>query len=68
MKTIVDRLSKVRIPAPRSHHHIPPQISKHIYLDAEQSGKLIFRVENSLVKIKTFYTGLIPRFGQSTRP
>eukprot|EP00602_Paraphysomonas_sp_CaronLab_P001755 CAMPEP_0185037824 /NCGR_PEP_ID=MMETSP1103-20130426/32750_1 /TAXON_ID=36769 /ORGANISM="Paraphysomonas bandaiensis, Strain Caron Lab Isolate" /LENGTH=273 /DNA_ID=CAMNT_0027575983 /DNA_START=39 /DNA_END=860 /DNA_ORIENTATION=+ len=47
MKTIVDRISK---------------ISKYLHIDAEQSGKVIFRVENSLVTIKTYYTGLTPRF------
>jgi hypothetical protein len=49
MRTIVDRMMK---------------ISRHLHIDAEQTGRLVFRVENSSVSVKTYYTGLSPRFGE----
>jgi hypothetical protein len=49
MRTIVERMMK---------------ISRHLHIDAEQTGRLVFRVENSSVSVKTYYTGLTPRFGR----
>lgn len=49
MRTIVDRMMK---------------ISRHLHIDAEQTGRLVFRVESSSVSVKTYYTGLKPRFGR----
>jgi HUS1 checkpoint protein len=47
MQTIVTKMGK---------------ISKHVYLTASQMGKITFRVEHATAVIKTYYTGLQPRF------
>lgn len=47
IRTVIDRMMK---------------ISRHLHIDAEQTGRIVFRVENSTVSVKTYYTGLQPRF------
>ena len=39
------------------------QLSKHITLQAEQVGRLILSATTTTVTIKTYYTGLTPRYG-----
>ena len=47
MKTIVDRMAK---------------LSKHVTIHAEQTGRMIFGVDHSTARIKTYYAGLTPRW------
>ena len=47
MRTIVTKMGK---------------ISKHVHLSALQSGRITFRVEHATAVIKTYYSGLQPRF------
>lgn len=47
IKTVVDKLNK---------------FSKHIHIVACQAGRLVFKVEQATVSIKTMYNGLQPRY------
>ena len=47
MRTIVTKMGK---------------ISKHVHLSALQTGRITFRVEHATAVIKTYYSGLQPRF------
>lgn len=40
-------------------------MSKHIFVDGEQAGRLIFRVENAFVGLKTYFSNVVPRLGLS---
>lgn len=44
-----------------SHHFF--QIARQVSIEAEQRGRMVFSVQQELVKVQTFYVGLTPRFG-----
>jgi hypothetical protein len=39
------------------------QIARQVSIEAEQRGRMVFSVQQELVKVQTFYVGLTPRFG-----
>lgn len=43
------------------------KFAKHVYITASQTGNIVFEVEHSGTLIKTYYTGLIPRFEGNLR-
>jgi hypothetical protein len=47
MKTIIDRMSK---------------LAKHVVITAEQAGRIVVSIDHSSAVIKTYYSGLQPRF------
>ena len=40
-------------------------MSKHLYVDGEQVGRLIFRVDSAFVGLKTYFSNVAPRQGLS---
>lgn len=63
---MIEKLGKVRSRVTHKMFllaYVPLQMAKHVLIEGDQSGRIVLRVENAFVGMKTYFSNLIPRQG-----